>query len=317
VAIVLDHPVQHLSPAFRRLEDSPVVETTVLYWRTIEDVLFDARFGRTVAWDLDLLEGYEWWAPSRHSSRAAMAVATMAALERGDPRAVLCFGWATPNACLAIVWCLLRGRSLLLIGDSTWQHDHEDLRGRLRGVLLRALFRRADGALSTGTFNREFYIRHGMRPGSISPGVLPIDVGLYRASRRRRPSDAEQPLVVGFAGKLISRKGAHVLLSSLALLPREGWRAVIIGDGPERPALESFADELGIAPHVCFAGFLNQSEMPAALARCDVLVVPSTRDLRVLVAVEAMLTGVPVVVRSNTAVSGPGDVIDDGRTGFV
>lgn len=317
IAIVLDHPVQHFSPAFRELESSAVLEPTVLYWSTGESGFHDPGFGQDIRWDIDLLSGYRWWAPSRRASRTAALLATVRRLERANPRLVLCFGWATPTARLAIVWGLARGRPVLLYGDSSWQYEQGGIAGLARAGLLGLLFRRVAGALSTGTFNREFYIRHHMHPTRISPGVYPADIDLYAAARRRTGDENDHALVIGFAGKLIPRKGAHELLAALALFPPGGWEAFIFGEGSERPQLEALARELRIADHVTFAGFRNQSDMPGCLASCDIVVVPSTVDMRVLVVVEAMAAGAAVIVSSNTAVWGSGDLIEHGETGLV
>lgn len=317
LAIVLDHPVQHFSPAFRELESAAVLEPTVFYWSTGESGFHDPGFGQDVRWDIDLLSGYEWWAPSRRASRTAAVLATVRRLEKAAPQVVLCFGWATPAARLAIVWALARHRPVLIYGDSSWQYERGGIASLARGGLLGLLFRRVAGALSTGTFNREFYIRHHMHPARISPGVCPADIDLYAAARRKTGDEGNRALVIGFAGKLTPREGAHELLAALALLPPGGWEAFIFGEGSERPQLEALARALGITDHVTFAGFRNQYEMPGCLASCDVVVVPSTADTRVLVVVEAMAAGAAVVVSSNTAVWGSGDLIEHGQTGLV
>ncbi|MGI9119630.1 MAG: glycosyltransferase family 4 protein [Acidimicrobiales bacterium] len=314
---MLDHPAQHFSPAFREVQLSALLEPTVFYWSTGEGRFHDPGFGREVRWDIDLLSGYRWWAPSLRAGRFAAALATIRRLEVADPYLLICFGWATAIARLALAWALGRSRWVLLYGDSTWQHERGGFGGLARSALLRTLFGQVDGALSTGAFNREFYIRHHMHPERIRNGVCPADVELYAAARlvnRRGPAGT---LVVGFAGKLIPRKGAHELLAALALLPSGSCVALVAGEGSERHRLKALARELNIEDEVSFVGFVNQSEMPAFLASCDIVVVPSTLDMRVLVVIEAMAAGAAVVVSSATAVWGCGDLIEHGETGLV
>src|ERR1039458_1928009 len=143
----------------------------------------------------------------------------------------------------------------------------------------------AAGALSTGTFNREFYILHGMHPSRVVDSVCPIDVDSYSTARTvSEPTDARKNGVeIGFAGKLIPRKGVAELLHALARASDDGrWNARIIGDGPERNRLAKLSSELGIVDRVRFIGFRNTSEMPHELASCDIVVVPSLLDMRVL-----------------------------------
>jgi glycosyltransferase involved in cell wall biosynthesis len=81
--------------------------------------------------------------------------------------------------------------------------------------------------------------------------------------------------------------------------------------------LEDIARHIGIAEKVRFLGFRNQTEMPVSLANLDLLVIPSTRDFRVLIAAEAMSIGIPVIVSSGTAVWGEGDLVESGVTGWA
>ena len=312
---MLDHPAQQFAEAFRLSGRSTVVDTTVLYWSTDEGA-FDKGFDRSIRWDIDLTSGYRWWAPDRPTSTRA-AVALWRRLRAEAPDVVLSFGWSTPIARLTIVWALLTRTPLLHYSDSTWQHSTRPWLRPARGLVLRTLFGLSAGALATGTFNREFYIRHGMHPRRVHDGVCPADVAAFRAGARAGERTAGH-LVIGFAGKLIPRKGVDELLRALSLMAgREDWSATIVGDGPQRAALEDLAHALGIAHRVDFAGFRNTSEMPKLLGACDVVVVPSTLDLRVLVAIEAMAAGAVVIVSSATAVWGRGDLIEHDVSGLV
>jgi glycosyltransferase involved in cell wall biosynthesis len=181
------------------------------------------------------------------------------------------------------------------------------------------------GAISTGTFNREFYIWHGMDPGRIWPGVCPADTDAFAVGRSRAPgADAQHSapgdsrLRIGFAGKLIPRKGPDELLRAVALLPPgTDYCLTLVGDGPMLPELRCLAGRLGVADRVRFTGFANTTQMPGLLAGCDVVVVPSRRDMRALVTIEAMAAGAAVVVSDATAVWGPGDLVQHEVTGLV
>lgn len=320
LAIVLDHPVQHFSPAFRELAASPVVDTTVFYWNTADGGYYDQQFARTIEWDVDLFGGYHWWAPRQVGTRQERAIATWRSLSKISPDALLLFGWATPNVVIALLWNLFHRRRVFFYGDSTWQHQRAGFLGFVRRWVIRWLFKRAAGAVATGTFNREFYIANGMHPTKVAAGNCPADIAFYTnpglgSSGRDRLRSA---VVIGCAGKLIPIKGVDELLYAASLLlDLDDWELHIIGDGPLRRDLESLASHLGLEARVTFVGFKNQSEMPAALAECDVLAVPSKIDRRALIVTEAMAAGCAVVVSSNTAVWGPGDMVEHGSTGLV
>lgn len=311
--IVLDHAAQQFSPSFRRASCSDSIRVEVLYGADNRSGHHDINFARDIQWDVDLHSGYSWRVPGGEGvvwARNAWKI-----LSEMNPSVIVCFGWRTHVARLAFLWAVVNSTPVLLYGDSTWQSSDRPHMRRLRPLILRCLFRLASGAVSTGTFNREFYILHGMHPQVIYPGVCPVDVESFRAARGA--SAIEDCPVIGFAGKFIPRKGAAELIDALALLSDERWQAHLIGDGLLRDQLVHQVAHHGLTERVQFAGFVNTAAMPAALAKCDILVVPSTRDLRVLVAAEAMAAGCVVVVSSNTAVWGPGDLIEDRVTGRV
>ncbi len=131
------------------------------------------------------------------------------------------------------------------------------------------------------------------------------------AEARRR--EAGVPILL-FAGRLVGYKGLDVLLRAL---PGLAARAVIVGDGPRRAALEAQAASLGLADRVRFVGRVSDDELLAWYHACDAFVLPSTsrQEAFGMVQVEAMLCGKPVV---STAVgTGVAWVNQDGETGLV
>jgi glycosyltransferase involved in cell wall biosynthesis len=318
--LVMDHPAQHFTRALQLLGQQPDVELKVCYWSTQRHA-FDQDFNRPVSWDVDLLGGYDWVDPGPGGTGAGRVARFLQQMRTTRPDVVLCYGWASTIARVAILYCVLTRTRLLLYGDSTWQHSSRGARPLLRSAALRILMRLCDGAVSTGTFNREFYIRHGMSPRSVSAGVCPADIELYGpAYDESRAGFARDSgaLRIGFAGKLIARKGPDELLRAVALLPRgRPWSVTLIGEGPLMPELRTLATQLELGDRVSFHGFANTTEMPKLLAGLDVVVVPSRLDMRALVTIEAMAAGAVVVVSDATAVWGPGDLIEEGVSGLV
>lgn len=102
-----------------------------------------------------------------------------------------------------------------------------------------------------------------------------------------------------FVGRLVSQKGADLLIEALGLLATRGRRVglTVIGDGPELPALRRQVDALGITSQVHFAGRRTGADLVAALNEHRVLVVPSIGlEAFGMVALEAMACGcVPLV----------------------
>lgn len=121
-----------------------------------------------------------------------------------------------------------------------------------------------------------------------------------------------------FTGRLIREKHVDLLIRAAALLREElpGLRLAIIGDGPERQALETLAQEEGIAEAVSFTGFLpTHDAVIAAMKASGVFVLPSTREGFGIVALEAMACGLPVVTVIHPR-NAAADLVEDGVTGY-
>jgi teichuronic acid biosynthesis glycosyltransferase TuaC len=98
-------------------------------------------------------------------------------------------------------------------------------------------------------------------------------------------------------GHLVARKRHADVLRALAVLaPRHaGLRYVIIGDGPERIALEGLAARLGVAERVEFCGQLAPAEALERARRCTLFAMPSTEEAFGVAYVEAMACGLPAI----------------------
>jgi len=116
--------------------------------------------------------------------------------------------------------------------------------------------------------------------------------------------------VVGCVARLAREKALDVLLDALALLP--DVNALLIGDGPERSALEEQAVALEVADRVVFAGW--QPEPARFFPSMDVFVLPSRFESFGLAVLEAMLAGLPVVACD---VGSVGELVVDGTTGLL
>jgi glycosyltransferase involved in cell wall biosynthesis len=125
-----------------------------------------------------------------------------------------------------------------------------------------------------------------------------------RASARRKLAAVPpSPLRVLFVGRLTRPKNTHVLLAALAQLRATGIRLCcdIVGEGPERAALEQQVDELGLRDCVSFAGGVEFAGVLDFYDRADVLVLASGAEGWGKVLVEAMAFGL-VCIGSNRGV---------------
>ncbi len=143
-------------------------------------------------------------------------------------------------------------------------------------------------------------------PGVDTAGFAPTlrEDWLHRKWARARSNDGPR-VVVGFAGSLHKRHGVR-RLAELSGMP--GIRLVVIGDGPQRPWLQSRL------PGAKFTGALETGELATALASLDLLVHPGTEETCCHVHREAAASGVPVVAPRSGGVVGLVRSLENGLT---
>jgi colanic acid/amylovoran biosynthesis glycosyltransferase len=119
-----------------------------------------------------------------------------------------------------------------------------------------------------------------------------------------------------YTGRLAAEKGLPVLFDCLGQLRARGYafELTLVGDGPDRGALEGLAQVAGIAGCVKFAGFAGQDEVLGYLRESDMLLLPSFAEGVPVSLMEAMACGVPVVA---THVGGVVELVEHQQTGQV
>jgi glycosyltransferase involved in cell wall biosynthesis len=187
-----------------------------------------------------------------------------------------------------------------------------------RGPLSRWLYMRsADRVVTTGEALRRALIeRNGFDAGRIESIPTGIDAGHFRpgereASRAKFGLPRDRTLV-GIVATLRSWKGHAVLLEAMTRLPAQ-IELVIVGDGPQRGALEQDIQRLGLQGRVRMQG--QQADVLPWLRALDIFALPSWANEGVPQAlVQAMLVGLPCVT---TAIGGIPEIAEHDRTALV
>lgn len=120
--------------------------------------------------------------------------------------------------------------------------------------------------------------------------------------------------LAGYVGRLSSEKGPDLFLDTLLPLCQRypNLHGVMLGDGPELPALRARVAAAGLAERILLPGF--QQDMRPWMRRLDALVISSRTEGTPMILLEAMQDGVPVVA---FGVGGIPDVIEHGRSGLL
>lgn len=174
----------------------------------------------------------------------------------------------------------------------------------------RLLYRRADViTANTSGVLESLTPLFAERQVSLLPNPLPLP--------RQKDAIRSRQGGEGFVtvARLVHQKGLDVLIEAMALVSgaASSWSLTLVGDGPERQALEQQVSDLGLAGRVRFVGFRSDPE--TFLQAASVFVLPSRFEGMPNALLEAMGSGMAVVV--SDASPGPLEVVEDDVTGLV
>lgn len=208
---------------------------------------------------------------------------------------------------------------VMLKGVAADEARHESGRAalglRVAGSFEAANARRADGVVVPSRYSSEAVQRaYGLpqeRIAVVPEPVLPPEADGADSHAPARP----RPTVLSVA-RQYPRKRTDVLLRAVPELAERisDVRVRIVGDGPELPALEELARELGVTDRVVFRGRIPDGELAREYAGADVFCLPSEQEAYGIAAVEAMAAGLPVVAARAAALP---EVVDEGVDGLL
>ena len=229
-------------------------------------------------------------------------------MQKERPRRVLALLTKTNILCAAAVWDLPVHLVVSERNDPRRQRlDH------LWSHLRRIFYRRADVV----TANTEGVLKalQAMGPWKrldLLPNPLPG--GLSVVEREEQSNDRQREVLA--VARLVPQKGLDVLIRAFASLPpsvRDDWSVTLVGDGPERQALEALARDAGLSDSIHFEGF--RSDPLVFMRRASIFALPSRFEGMPNALLEAMAAGLPSVV--SDASPGPLEMVHDGRQGLV
>jgi glycosyltransferase involved in cell wall biosynthesis len=311
LAVLASHPVQYYAPIFRELAKS--IDLHVFYsFQSTPELQAAAGFNHAFEWDIDLLSGYSSSFLANVSQRPGTSSFVgcdtpeiFERLKRGNFSCVLSLGWHLKSLVQGI-WAAKRlGLAAMVRGDSQLGTPRSPLLRLAKRAAYPALLGAFDAALYVGSRNREYFLHYGFPPKRLfySPHCVETDrfeggaTQAARTSHRSMLGIPDDETVLLFAGKLVVFKRPGDVVEAAANLRQAGRKVsvMIAGSGPLSDQIA--ADAAALAVPLYALGFKNQSEMPAAYAASDIVVLPSTgQETWGLVCNEALASGRPIVV---------------------
>jgi phosphatidylinositol alpha-1,6-mannosyltransferase len=221
-------------------------------------------------------------------------------------RQTIALSWL-PALAVALMPQPLRGTLTVLVHGT----EIDAPPGSLRDRAMRFAFARASGVVANSAYvaRRACALGLAARPAVVWPGV----------DARTIARDPAPTPTIAFVGRLVARKGLDRLIDALPLLERDDVVVDVIGDGPERAALEHRARVCGVADRVRFHGALDDDARDRALGAAWCFAMPARAeggDVEGfgIAYLEAAMAGIPAIGGRE---GGAGDAIADGETGLL
>ncbi len=279
---------------------------------------YNFRVGMPQELPVETLEPAKGW---HEAGKLQLSVRLVRRLSALNPSVVLIPGYYTLPAIAAAVWCKWKGRTGVLMTETTaTDHVRKGWRETLKSKLIRTLF---DWAVTGGAAHERYLLQLGFPQDRIAHfydvvGNARIEEGV--AELRRETAAATYNLPADyflFVGRLAPEKNAFSLLRAWLSYRDAGgtWSLVLAGDGPECLPLKELAQASGHGADVHFLGHRSARELLPVYAFAKSFVLPSTREPWGLVVNEAMAASLPVIVSKHCGCAE--DLIRQGVNGYT
>ena len=330
LAVVCTHPIQYNVPWFRLLANQERLSVRTFYtWHANGQGAYDPDFDRKIAWDIPLLEGYDWElvAPRKSISRKCFWNINRNitdAISSWSADAVLVLGWNYYSH----VHCMRYFSGKIPVyfrGDSTLLDSHTGYRSTLRHMLLTHIYKYVDTAFFVGKNNYDYFREFGMRPEQLCFAPHAVDNAQFSsngtsyekmaAEWRSKLGISDKNVVFLYAGKLIPKKSPDLLLAAFKKFSdTHAADLVFVGQGAWESKLKEQANGM---TNIHFLPFQNQSKMPVVYRLGDVVCLPSAGPGETwgLAVNEAMASGRPVIVSDKVGCAR--DLVANQETGYV
>ena len=275
-------------------------------FRRVAENLFGGKTG-IAAFETHGMESFQPYLPSLHLgwsgklSYPIMVARLRQFLNRHSFDAVFAFGFYPIVVSWAAVQWLRKRPALILTEITSPRRESLAMQGAIRRPIIeslrRMIYRRGDLYAA----NSEDGVSDALRYYGVDPKLarrLPNVIDKERlqllAASGERPEQSDDVLSVCIAARLSREKRVDTLLKAAAALPSDlAWEIDIVGDGPDRAALEAESRSLGVSARVYFHGWL-QNPYPI-IARACLLVLCSENEGFSNSVLEAMVLRTPVI----------------------
>jgi glycosyltransferase involved in cell wall biosynthesis len=218
----------------------------------------------------------------------------------------LLVGWANPTIrAILIAFWVLRRPFMFWSDHPDESRSRSPLKAAIRRCFFHAVKARASHVFAVGRHTVRYFEARGFPleklinlPIFIDVGARRMDLSERRREVRSRYGILEHELLYTAASRFVHAKGFDLLIRAVAQVDRNllrRFRLLLIGHGPEEPALRRLIVEHGLEDRVVIEAWMEPEQFEATLASADVFVHPARFDAFGGGTLHAMVAGIPVI----------------------
>lgn len=340
LAVVITHPIQYYVPVFKLLAEQCELKVFYTWGKKGVQEKYDPDFGKTIAWDLPLLDGYHYELleniaedPGSHHAEGIINPDIIPRINAFAPTAILIYGYLYRSHFK--VMRHFKGKiPIWFRGDSTLLDNQSNIKAIAKKLYLKWVYSYVDKAFYVGTNNKAYFKKYGLKDKKLIFAPHAVDNNRFS---KKKDSDVEEirsgfgisenDVLILFAGKLEPKKNPMLLLEAFIELRKEqGTRnrdlitthLLFVGNGLLEKSLKQRAQsEQSGMRNIHFMDFQNQTQMPTIYQACDLFCLPSQGPGETwgLAVNEAMAAGKAVLVADKVGCAI--DLVKEGINGYI
>ena len=292
IAILSSHPIQYNAPLFALLAKELKIDLMVFYtWgEQSMGAKFDPDFGKTIEWDIPLLEGYSYTFiqntskdPGSHHFKGIINPSLNQEIECWGADIVWVWGWAFDSHLKALRY--FKGKiPIWFRGDSTLLDEPIgfSIKKLARRLFLTWVYSHVDKSFYVGTNNKAYFKKHGLKEKQLVYAPHSIDNDRYTDLNGKKSISSiewkkelgflEDDIVLLFAGKFEFKKNPIFIWELSKHISATNIKFLMVGNGILESLLKTKTKN---DSRFVFLEFQNQSKMPLLYRLADIFILPS------------------------------------------